>query len=98
MGSPLENGYGESVNGELRGEPLNGEFCYSLRDVEVPIDRRRVFYHTKYAHSLVGYRQPAPETEIPDQEILCRKMLRELAVVLDQITSACHPRSDGRSN
>lgn len=68
-GSPWENGYCESFNGKLRDELLNGELFYTLREAQVLIDQWRVFYNTKRPHSSLGYRSPAPETRIPDQEI-----------------------------
>ena len=33
-GSPWENGYGESFNGKLRDECLNGEIFYSLQEAQ----------------------------------------------------------------
>ena len=68
-GSPWENGYCESFNGKLRDELLNGELFYTLREAQVLIDQWRVFYNTKRPHSSLGYRPPAPETKITDQEI-----------------------------
>ena len=68
-GSPWENGYCESFNGKLRDELLNGELFYTLREAQVLIDQWRVFYNTKRPHSSLGYRPPAPETKITDQEL-----------------------------
>jgi transposase InsO family protein len=34
-GSPWENGYNESFNGRLRGEFLNGEVFYTLREAQI---------------------------------------------------------------
>jgi putative transposase len=60
-GSPWENGYCESFNGKLRGECLNGEIFYSLKEAQVIIEQWRVEYNTKRPHSALGYRPPAPE-------------------------------------
>lgn len=73
-GSPWENGYCESFNGKLRDELLNGELFYTLREARVLIERWRVFYNTERPHSSLGYRPPAPETlllneELPNQRI-----------------------------
>ena len=68
-GSPWENGYCESFNGKLRGELLNGELFYTLREVQIVIERWRVFYNTIRPHSSLGSRPPAPETLPPIQEI-----------------------------
>ena len=60
-GSPWENGYNESFNGELRDELLNGEIFYSLAEVRYLIEQwRRHFNHFR-PHSALGYRPPAPE-------------------------------------
>lgn len=40
-GSPWENGYVESFNGELRDELLNGELFYTLWEAQVVIERWR---------------------------------------------------------
>jgi len=66
-GSPWENGYCESFNGKLRDELLNGELFYTLREAQVLIEQWRVFYNTKRPHSSLGYRPPAPETELPKE-------------------------------
>ena len=89
-GSPCENGYCESFSGKLRDELLNGELFYTLRKAQVLIDQWRVFYNTKRSHSSLGYRPPAPETKIPDQEIPMQKMLRELRFKGGQLMQAGH--------
>jgi putative transposase len=38
-GSPCENGYNKSFNGKLRGELLNGEIFYLLKEVEILTER-----------------------------------------------------------
>ena len=55
-GSPWENGYGESFNGKLRDECLNGEIFYSLKEAQVVIEQWRVQYNTVRPHSALGYR------------------------------------------
>lgn len=64
-GSPSENGYCESFNGKFRDELLNGEIFYSLREAQIIIEEGRKHYNTKRPHSALGYRPPAPETNIP---------------------------------
>ena len=64
-GSPWENGYVESFNGKLRDELLNGEIFYSLREAKVLIERWRRHYNQVRPHSALGYRPPAPETQMP---------------------------------
>lgn len=61
-GSPWENGYCESFNSKLRDEFLNGEIFYTLQEVDVLINRWRIYYNTIRPHSSLGYRPPAPET------------------------------------
>ncbi len=68
-GSPWENGYCESFNGKLRDELLNGELFYTLREAQVLIEGWRVFYNTERPHSSLGYRPPAPETLLPNEEL-----------------------------
>ena len=41
-GSPWENGYIESFNGKLRDELLDGEIFYTLREVQVLIERWQI--------------------------------------------------------
>jgi transposase InsO family protein len=38
-GSPWENGYGESFNGKMRDQLLNGELFYTLKDAHIIIER-----------------------------------------------------------
>ncbi len=60
-GSPWENGYRESLNGELRDELLDREVFCSLREAQVLIEAWRRHYNTVRPHSALGYRPPAPE-------------------------------------
>ena len=64
-GSPWENGYCESFNGELRDELLNGEIFYSLKEAHAVIEKWRIHYNTRRPHSALGYRPPAPLTIAP---------------------------------
>jgi putative transposase len=64
-GSPWENGYCESFNGKLRGECLNGEIFYSLREAQIVIEKWQVEYNTRRPHSALGYRPPAPAAYNP---------------------------------
>lgn len=45
-GSPWENGYCESFNGELRDECMNGEISYSLREAKAVIEKWRTHHKT----------------------------------------------------
>ena len=64
-GSPWENGYGESFNGKLRDECLNGELFYSLKEAQIVIEQWRVEYNTRRPHSALGYRPPVPAAYSP---------------------------------
>ena len=64
-GSPWENGYGESFNGKLRDEFLNGEIFSSLKEAQILTERWRVEFNTERPHSALGYRPPAPQTIWP---------------------------------
>ena len=68
-GSPSENGYCEFFNGKLRDELLNGEIFYTLREAQVLIERWWVHYNTVRPHSALGYRPPAPEIVIPNEDL-----------------------------
>ena len=59
-GSPWENGYGESFNGKLRDECLNGEIFYSLQEAQMVMEQWREEYNTRRPHSALDYRPPAP--------------------------------------
>jgi transposase InsO family protein len=64
-GSPWENGYVERFNGKLRGELLNGEIFYTLREAKILIERWRMHYNQVRPHSALEYRPPAPEATLP---------------------------------
>ncbi len=64
-GPPRENGYCESFNARLRGELLNGEIFYSLKEAQTNIEQWRTHYNTKRPHSALGYGPPAPGSIVP---------------------------------
>jgi transposase InsO family protein len=66
--SPWENGYCESFNARFRDELLNGEIFYTLREAEIVIEQWRKLYNTKRPHSALGYKPPAPEAIIPEDQ------------------------------
>ena len=59
-GSPWENGYCESFNGNLRDECLNGEIFYSLKEAQIVTEQWREEYNTRRPHPALNYRPPAP--------------------------------------
>jgi transposase InsO family protein len=65
LGSPWENGYGESFNGKFRDQFLSGEIFYNLKEAAILIARWR--YHSNHVrpHSSVRFRPPAPLTKLP---------------------------------
>ena len=68
-GSPCENGYCESFNAQLRGEFLNGEIFYTLKEAEILIEQWRVHYNTVRPHSSLNWNPPAPESLLQFNEI-----------------------------
>ena len=74
-GSPWENGYIESFNGELRDELLDREAFDTLLEAKVLIERWRVLYNTVRPHSSLGYRPPAPEAIVPWAPALAASLL-----------------------
>lgn len=63
-GSPWENGYVESFNGKFRDELLACEVFNTLAEAKILIEQWRVHYNTARPHSSLGYRAPAPETNV----------------------------------
>jgi len=61
-GSPWENGYTESFNGNLRDECLNMELFASLRDAQDKLELWRVDYNENRPHSSLGYLTPTEFT------------------------------------
>ena len=60
-GSPREDGYRGSFNGELRDEPRAREIFDGLREAQVLSEAGRRHDDTVRPHSALGYRPPAPE-------------------------------------
>jgi len=58
-GSPWENGVGESFNGKLRDELLNGELFTSLTEARVVLGDHRQHYNHHRPHSSLAYQPPA---------------------------------------
>ncbi len=64
-GSPWENGYVESFNGQFRDELLDREIFYPLTEAKILIERWRREYNTVRPHRALGYRPPAPAAISP---------------------------------
>ena len=64
-GSPWENGFCESFNGTFRDNLLNGELFYSLKEARVVVGEWVKHYNHVRPHSALGYRPPAPQTQVP---------------------------------
>lgn len=64
-GSPWENGFCESFNGTFRDNLLNGEVFYSLKEARVVVGEWVKHYNQARPHSSLGYRPPAPQTQVP---------------------------------
>ena len=62
--SPWENGYGDSFNGKLRDELLDGEIFYTPKEAQVFIEQWRQHYNRMRPHSSLGYRPPAPAAAV----------------------------------
>ena len=65
-GSLWESGDCESFNSKLRDELLNGEVFFSLAKAQVPIEAWRRHDNAIRPRSSLGYRQPAPESYVPN--------------------------------
>ena len=63
-GSPWENSYIESFNGQLRDELLNREIFDTLLEAKVLTEQWRQKYNTVRPHSSLGYRPPAPDARL----------------------------------
>ncbi len=64
-GSPWENDYIKSINGNMRDELLDGEVFYTLLEVRVLTERYRQTYNRVKPRSFLGYRPLAPEAMLP---------------------------------
>jgi len=58
----------ESFNGKLRGELLNTEIFYSLKEAEILIEQWRIHYNEVRPHSSLGYRPPEPKAILSDNK------------------------------
>jgi putative transposase len=79
-GSPWENGYIESFNGNLQDELLNREIFYTLQEAKILIEHWRREYNQVRPHSALGYKPPAPEAVLPTRitAILCTDLPQTL--------------------
>jgi len=73
-GSPWENGYVESFNARLRDELLDREIFTTLLEAKVLIEKWRRTYNTVRPHSSLGYKPPAPEAFMPNNEYLMERL------------------------
>ncbi|OIM97159.1 integrase [Polynucleobacter sp. QLW-P1DATA-2] len=64
-GSPWENGFCESFNGTFRDNLLDGEIFYSLKEAQIIVGEWVKHYNHVRPHSALGYRPPAPKTQVP---------------------------------
>ncbi|GAA0237716.1 IS3 family transposase ISMdi3 [Methylorubrum aminovorans] len=64
-GSPWENGYCESFNGNLGDECLRQEIFYSLSEAQIVIGLWQDTYNRLRPYSSLGYRPQAP-VSFPD--------------------------------
>jgi len=66
---PGKNRYIESFNGKLWDELLSGEIFTTLLEAKVLIEDWRQQYNQIRPHSALGYRPPAPEAIMPQQNL-----------------------------
>jgi transposase InsO family protein len=72
-GSPWENGFCESFNGTFRDNLLDGEIFYSLKEAQIIVGEwvKQMTEGNPFRdnhvrpHSALGYRPPAPQTQVP---------------------------------
>lgn len=63
-GSPWENGFCESFNGTIRDNLLDGEIIYSLKEAQIIAREWVNHYNHLRPNSALGYRPPAPQTQV----------------------------------
>ena len=63
--SASANGCSKSFIGKLRDAQLSGEIFYTLKEVQVIIERWRRHHNTFGPHSTFGCQPPAPEAFLP---------------------------------
>lgn len=59
-GSPWENGYNDSFNGQLRNEFLNGELCYTLHEAVVFAEQWRLLVQYDHTPQRSWWPTPGP--------------------------------------
>ena len=64
-GNPWENGFCESFNGTFRDNLLDGEIFYSLKETQIIVGEWVKHSNHVRPHSALGYRPPAPQTQVP---------------------------------
>ena len=64
-GSPWENGFCESFNGTFGDNLLDGENFYSQKEAQIIVGEWVKHYNHIRPHSALGYRPPAPQTQVP---------------------------------
>jgi transposase InsO family protein len=64
-GSPWENGFCESFNGTFGDNLLDGENFYSQKEAQIIVGEWDKHYNHIRPHSALGYRPPAPQTQVP---------------------------------
>jgi transposase InsO family protein len=72
-GSPWENGFCESFNGTFRDNLLDGEIFYSLKEAQIIVGEwvKQMTEENPFRDnhvgpdSALGYRPPAPQTQVP---------------------------------
>ena len=84
-GSPWEDGYCESFNGELRDELLDREAFDTVLEAKVLIERWRREYNGVRPHSRLAHRPPAPEAY----------GRRSRGALLEPVTPGAPPPADG---
>jgi putative transposase len=58
-GSPWQNGFIESFNGQLKSECVNAELFWSRGEAQVIVEQWRRWYNEGRPHGSLGYRTPA---------------------------------------
>lgn len=64
-GIARENGFCESFNGTFRDNPLDEEIFYSLKEAQIIVGEWVKHYNYERPHSDLNFRQPAPQTQVP---------------------------------
>lgn len=57
-GKPWQNGFAESFHARLRGEFLDGEILYGVKEAQVRLSGWRRYFNEERLHSSLGYRTP----------------------------------------